>query len=109
MIDLNEALACVHPGPPPQSRRSGYACVQATDQWWIWYDRYLNSNEWNERRHQVLKRDGYKCRRFGCENPATQVHHLSYRRVGYEPLTDLVSTCRECHEQVHARRRSARG
>jgi hypothetical protein len=29
------------------------------------------------------------------------VHHLTYERVGYEDLDDLVSVCEDCHETVH--------
>ena len=69
-------------------------------EWWQWYDKYLASPEWLARRHAVLKRDGHLCQ--GClRNTATQVHHLTYERVGGEMLFDLVSVCKACHEKIH--------
>lgn len=32
-----------------------------------------------------------------CFNPADQVHHASYKRVGKENLLDLTLLCKSCH------------
>lgn len=69
--------------------------------WWDWYNGYLASPEWHARRLAVLKRDHNCCR--GCNADASQVHHLTYERVGRELLDDLVAVCDECHEKLHAR------
>ena len=64
------------------------------------YDQYMESDEWRSRRNKVLKRAGGTCE--GClERPATQVHHLNYRRLGEEMLFDLVAVCDECHAICH--------
>jgi 5-methylcytosine-specific restriction endonuclease McrA len=76
-----------------QKRRRG--------EWWAWYNEYLLSPEWYARRLAVLKRDGNKCR--ACQDDASQVHHLTYERVGKEPLEDLVAICDGCHERLHQR------
>lgn len=66
------------------------------------YGAYLRSPEWANKRRLVMKRCGGICE--GCmENPATQVHHLTYDHVGNELLFELVGICRECHEKVHAK------
>lgn len=71
--------------------------------WWAWYDRYLASPEWARKRAAALGRDRGLC--CGCGvKPATQVHHLTYARVGREMLFDLVSVCDVCHDIVHAER-----
>lgn len=71
-------------------------------EWWAWYDAYLASPEWQAKRAKVLTRDGFRCR--GCETRrATQVHHLTYARVGRELLFDLVSVCDECHDAAHTK------
>jgi 5-methylcytosine-specific restriction endonuclease McrA len=71
-------------------------------EWWERYDKYLASPEWLALRRAVLKRDGHLCQ--GClQNAATQVHHLTYERVGDEMLFDLVSVCKACHEKIHAK------
>jgi 5-methylcytosine-specific restriction endonuclease McrA len=83
-----------HPGPPP-SRDSSH--------WKRWYAAYQLSDAWRDRRRKVLERANHLCE--ACrERRATEVHHLHYMRVGYEPLFDLVAICRECHETLHRRR-----
>lgn len=43
---------------------------------------------------------------FNCGRPAVSVHHLRYpKRLGTEPLTDLVAVCNHCHETSHGIRR----
>ena len=69
------------------------------NRWWEWYNNYLNSPEWREKRERVLERDNYRCR--ACEDEqATEVHHLTYNHVGSEPLFELVSVCNFCHEMI---------
>ena len=69
-------------------------------EWRVWYDRYLESPAWAERRRLVLERAGGKCE--GCRKRlATQVHHLTYEHVGNELLFELVAVCRDCHERIH--------
>ena len=87
---------------------------------------YLKSDEWKRKRDAVMQRamqsfmpaspvirhtvDRYGrviksialerrpiCK--GCTNEATQVHHLTYKRIGKERLDDLQALCRKCHEQ----------
>jgi len=62
-------------------------------------ERYLNSAKWKNKRQQVLNRDNYACQ--SCGSIATEVHHLHYRNFGNEPLDELISLCRECHEKIH--------
>lgn len=69
--------------------------------WWNWYNDYLKSPAWRDRRTRVLERDGHICQ--AClRREATQVHHLTYARVGNEPLFDLTSICTTCHQALHA-------
>lgn len=63
------------------------------------YNDYLSSDIWRHKRERVLERDEGNCRACGI-NGATQVHHLSYRFVGNEPLYDLVSICTACHDKI---------
>lgn len=69
-------------------------------QWWNAYRQYLASNIWREKRWRVMERAGRICEGCGTER-ATQVHHLTYKRVGREMLFDLVAICDGCHEVVH--------
>jgi 5-methylcytosine-specific restriction endonuclease McrA len=67
--------------------------------WWVWYNRYLQSGAWQIKRYEVLSRDLHMC--VECGETAEQVHHLTYERVGYEALNDLVSLCVACHQTAH--------
>lgn len=51
------------------------------------------------RREQRLDRDCWVC--VFCKSQATQVHHVTYERAGYENIeTDLRSVCQLCHDTL---------
>ena len=51
------------------------------------------------RQQQRLDKDQKLC--VFCKSPATQVHHVTYERAGYENIeTDLRSVCRVCHDAM---------
>ncbi|RFZ92496.1 HNH endonuclease [Mucilaginibacter conchicola] len=62
---------------------------------------YLKSEEWQRKRHVVLKRDSWRC--VYCGARATEVHHKKYakRNIGREPIKWLVSVCYNCHNSLH--------
>jgi hypothetical protein len=65
-----------------------------------WYQEYLKSNEWSDKRSRVLSRCGYICEGCG-KNRASIVHHLSYVNVGHDFLFELVGLCQDCHSTLH--------
>lgn len=75
------------------------ASIVAKRGWWDWYNAYLRSFAWAVKRGEALKRDAYQCQ--NCFAPAEEVHHLTYENVGREPLSDLVSLCKSCHDGIH--------
>jgi hypothetical protein len=76
-------------------------------EWWEWYSEYLQTEEWIEKRNKVFERDSYTCQScLSCH--ADQVHHLTYKHVGNEPLFDLVSVCFKCHDRITEHDRSLR-
>lgn len=79
--------------------------------WWEDYDRYRQTPEWQERRRLCLERDEHQCQAKlpGCLRRATQAHHLTYTHCGNEPLFELISVCRPCHERITAMDRARRG
>lgn len=81
-----------------EERRSG-AFVPAPSQK-PQYEEYLHSTEWRSKRALVLKRSSGECEGCGLSR-ATQVHHITYARLGNEMLFDLVAVCDECHERIH--------
>jgi hypothetical protein len=76
---------------------------QSTNYW-----EYLGSIEWQKKRDEALERAGYCCEHAGCENDDDlQVHHLSYERLGYELLSDVIVLCEYHHKAYEARRGNA--
>lgn len=63
------------------------------------YKDYINSDQWMDRRDEVLKRDNHTCQICGDE--AEQVHHLTYAHFRSEYDFELVSLCRTCHQQEY--------
>lgn len=68
---------------------------------------FYNSTKWENKREQILKRDGYvcqNCKRFGKKVEATTVHHIKHYDTNPElGLIDsnLVSLCSACHNKAH--------
>ena len=61
---------------------------------------YMQSPEWKHKRALVLARDNFQCRI--CSSPSNlQVHHLSYKNLYHEPLSDLATLCGDCHTAIH--------
>jgi hypothetical protein len=66
------------------------------------YYQYLCSREWAVRRRLVKERARGACER--CYNaPLRDVHHLTYRNLGHEPLEELQGLCRPCHAYISAK------
>lgn len=77
--------------------------VAQNERWWAWYNAYLSSEAWRDRRRKVLSRANGRCE--GClDRTATQVHHTTYAHVGNEPLWELRAICDTCHEALHEKR-----
>ena len=68
---------------------------------------FHKTKQWERKREQILRRDGYlcrECRRYGKARQATTVHHIEH--VEDRPdlaLVDsnLVSLCSACHNKMH--------
>lgn len=69
------------------------------------YEKYMKSPEWEEKRLQRMKIDNYQC--CMCGRPidncrSVQIHHVSYRNLGHENVwTDLATMCGTCHQKIH--------
>lgn len=68
--------------------------------WWVWYNQYLASPEWKQKRAAVIRRAQGVCEGCGTGR-ASQVHHLTYKHVGNEFLFELVAVCDACHQRLH--------
>lgn len=56
-------------------------------------------------RNEVIVRDRARCR--GCAQPGEEVHHMIFRsHGGADELANLVTICRNCHDQAHGKRQA---
>src|SRR5205823_11567049 len=71
------------------------------------YAKYLQSVHWMKLRRRVLIRDGKQCVLCGSTDEL-QAHHETYREKFRDSLPDdLVTLCRECHEEQHGLSKSS--
>lgn len=68
-----------------------------------WYQNYLNSPRWIEKRNEALYLADYKCSRCG-ERENLHVHHLNYDSIGNESQADLFVCCKDCHKLFHVKK-----
>ena len=71
------------------------------------YDYYMQSPPWFDRRAKVIERARGHCEKCGCPTERFEVHHKTYDRFGSEPLEDLEALCAPCHPKADAARREA--
>jgi hypothetical protein len=69
-----------------------------------WYQTYMQSPMWAARRQRTLTLAGGICQACG-KARATDAHHLSYVRLGFEEDRDLKALCGACHKKAHPERR----
>lgn len=65
------------------------------------YQFYMQSEAWDAKRRQRLAIDNYTCQGCDRRNKPLDVHHVTYERFGRESMDDLLSLCRDCHNEVH--------
>jgi hypothetical protein len=63
------------------------------------YEKSMLSGKWQRVRYAALKDARRKCE--CCGRPATQVHHVTYMRLGAERPEDTQALCGPCHAEVH--------
>ncbi|MDF2892097.1 MAG: hypothetical protein K0R80_2464 [Clostridia bacterium] len=66
------------------------------------YNQYLKTYHWELARSAVLKRDENQCADCGkSKDESLEVHHVTYIRRGKENLEDLMTLCKDCHQERH--------
>lgn len=67
------------------------------------YETYIHSPEWQEKRRVMLDWAGGRCQQCGYSEDL-EVHHRTYDRLGSERLPeDLEVLCSPCHALLHGR------
>ena len=69
------------------------------------YMSYLNQPHWKKTARRRRKLSGNRCDKCGANGCILEVHHLTYKRLGRERMSDLMTLCSECHDKVHNRHR----
>lgn len=67
------------------------------------YLTYITSPAWRKKRTEALAHHGKKCSKCPMKTHL-QVHHLSYKNLGNEPMEDLCILCKGCHQKEHGRK-----
>lgn len=70
------------------------------------YRKLLKDDRWSQRRQEIMRRDGFRCRRCGAKSKLN-VHHRWYiygRQPWQYPDRCLVTLCEKCHRHVHLMR-----
>lgn len=71
------------------------------------YDKYLKTNHWKSLRKTIAERDKYTCQLCkGIFKSKFNIHHLTYKRIGHELLTDLIFYCEICHSIAHGSKKA---
>jgi len=76
------------------------------------YTSYLSSKAWKKIRNEMLRLFDYKCQGCGKMKLPSKlyIHHLTYDRLGYERMSDLMVLCEGCHprfDEIRAREAAA--
>lgn len=64
------------------------------------YTKYMATAQWRAVRRKAMKRARNKCQ-FCAEAKPKVVHHLTYDRLFFERLTDVLAICFTCHALLH--------
>ncbi len=64
------------------------------------YPKYLQSEEWKEKRMVALQRAEFRCQICNSREEL-RVHHRTYERRGAERMKDLTVLCDVCHGIFH--------
>jgi 5-methylcytosine-specific restriction endonuclease McrA len=64
----------------------------------------LESKQYEELRRAILERDGWRCQSCGAMTNL-EVHHQQFRsHSGGDIEENLITLCRDCHAEVHAKK-----
>lgn len=75
-------------------------------EWKDLYHDYLLSPEWKAKRAKRLAIDNFECYYndvLDCDCATLHVHHISYENIGNEKMSDLITLCENCHNNIHRR------
>jgi hypothetical protein len=112
IFDMDDTLPVVMPkkATPNQKRASKpRILITKTNGLWPWqlpnvnyrgkYQIYIQSPHWELKRRQVIVNSDSECEHCGSKSKLT-VHHIHYRSLFNEELSDLMCLCWTCHKKA---------
>jgi 5-methylcytosine-specific restriction endonuclease McrA len=63
------------------------------------YNNYIRSEKWKNFKKSAIVNAGRKCQCCGVKNVLLEVHHVHYRTLGNESLSDVKVVCVSCHRR----------
>ena len=64
------------------------------------YEKYISSNAWRKKAEERKKIDNNQCQLWLDHEGPFEVHHKTYEHLGNEPLEDLITVCKSCHDVI---------
>jgi hypothetical protein len=66
------------------------------------YNDYLKTEHWRIFKENFLASKSSKKKCYCCGNKNNlQIHHKTYKRIGFEKNADVIEVCDNCHRMVH--------
>ena len=63
------------------------------------YKNYLKTYHWKRVKARAKKLFGDKC--LNCGSSKIDMHHLTYKNIGFEKPDEVIPLCHKCHEKLH--------
>lgn len=68
------------------------------------YEEYMQSPEWADFRNRWFTQTNFPKQCVACNvTTGLELHHVTYERLGFERMNDVVPLCRRCHKEFHER------
>lgn len=67
-------------------------------------DVYFSCNHWQyivQRRKNIDLHKCQVCGKMETRKDSLVIHHLTYERLGYEDIDDVITVCKSCHTAIH--------
>lgn len=64
------------------------------------YNDYMLSPKWQRQRANRMAIDNNECK-LCFSKTQLHVHHITYDNFGNEPMNELITVCKPCHEKIH--------
>ena len=85
-------------------RRLWYRHIYLRSTHWRTFARGIRDANMHRCQHTEQYKLGTRTMHLKCNKPGTDVHHLTYKRIGKEQPEDVILLCRHHHADIHNRK-----